>query len=576
VHNGRAFVISFCVMTTLVRRVLASHGFANATGFVAAFCGALACSGGEIDGPLNMSTPNGNPGNGGVNPTPGNTGGGMGTPMPTATGTSGGAQPPAGPSELLLDDLSDGNGTLSVSGINGEWGTYSDGTSAVTPPAMSAIVPVDGAIHVTGNGFSMWGAGLSLALSGAGAMSVDISTYTSLKLRAKGTGTITVEVATPATTGSEEGGECTGEGCFGHYARTITMTPEYTDHVVTFSSLSQPEWGQTKELELDRVSAINLLSRKEGDQNVNIDLWVDSISLVPPAATVPGTGGGGGVVVPADGTNPFVGKTFASDGGAAQNAMNSASGADRDLLGKIAGKPSAYWVSGDPTSAGRFADGGAYPVIVAYNIPDRDCSGQSAGGAGSADAYRGWIDAMSSSLQGKSAAIILEPDALALDCSPQVEELLKYAVTSLRQNPGVAVYLDGAHSNWVPAGDMAGRLRNAGVEIATGFALNVSNFEPTSNLIAYGKAISSQIGNKPFVIDTSRNGKGSRGGEWCNPAGAGLGEAPSINTGDPLVHAFLWVKRPGESDGACGQCGGVPAGQFCTGYALELARNAVF
>ena len=55
--------------------------------------------------------------------------------------------------------------------------------------------------------------------------------------------------------------------------------------------MSQPEWAQTKELELDRVSAINLLSRKEGDQNVNIDLWVDRVALVPPApAVVGGTG----------------------------------------------------------------------------------------------------------------------------------------------------------------------------------------------------------------------------------------------------------------------------------------------
>ena len=58
--------------------------------------------------------------------------------------------------------------------------------------------------------------------------------------------------------------------------------------------------------------------------------------------------------------------------------------------------------------------------------------------------------------------------------------------------------------------------------------------------------------------------------------GAGLGEAPTTATGDDAVHAFLWVKRPGESDGACGQCAGTPAGQFCASYALELARNAVF
>jgi endoglucanase len=149
-------------------------------------------------------------------------------------------------------------------------------------------------------------------------------------------------------------------------------------------------------------------------------------------------------------------------------------------------------------------------------------------------------------------------------------------VSSLRRNPGVAVYIDGGHSNWVGAGEMADRLLNANIQEATGFAVNVSNFQPTDNLIGYGRQLSQLVGNKPFVVDTSRNGQGARGAEWCNPAGAGLGEAPTTNTGDPLVHALLWVKRPGESDGACGQCAGVPAGQFCTNYALELARNAVF
>jgi endoglucanase len=146
----------------------------------------------------------------------------------------------------------------------------------------------------------------------------------------------------------------------------------------------------------------------------------------------------------------------------------------------------------------------------------------------------------------------------------------------LRQNPGVAVYIDGGHSNWVSAGEMASRLRSAGIEQATGFAVNVSNFQPTSNLVDYGRSLSALVGGKPFVVDTSRNGKGALGGEWCNPAGRGLGEAPTTSTGDAAVHAFLWVKRPGESDGACGQCAGSPAGQFCTSYAIELAQNAVF
>ncbi|WP_308208151.1 glycoside hydrolase family 6 protein [Actinomadura madurae] len=63
-----------------------------------------------------------------------------------------------------------------------------------------------------------------------------------------------------------------------------------------------------------------------------------------------------------------------------------------------------------------------------------------------------------------------------------------------------------------------------------------------------------------FVLDTSRNGQGpwtppadeyTDPQVWCNPPGRGLGARPSTRTGDPLVDAFLWIKRPGESDGQC-------------------------
>ncbi len=80
-----------------------------------------------------------------------------------------------------------------------------------------------------------------------------------------------------------------------------------------------------------------------------------------------------------------------------------------------------------------------------------------------------------------------------------------------------------------------------------------------------------------FVIDTSRNGSGPLdlapfgrppynqpqevldklvGMRWCNPPGAKLGHPPTVNTGVPLVDAFLWIKNPGESDGSCNIAGG--------------------
>src|ERR1700721_2830387 len=55
----------------------------------------------------------------------------------------------------------------------------------------------------------------------------------------------------------------------------------------------------------------------------------------------------------------------------------------------------------------------AVPIFVAYNIPGRDCSQYSAGGAPSDAAYDAWIDSIKSALGDAKAVVMLEPDALA-------------------------------------------------------------------------------------------------------------------------------------------------------------------
>jgi endoglucanase len=118
---------------------------------------------------------------------------------------------------------------------------------------------------------------------------------------------------------------------------------------------------------------------------------------------------------------------------------------------------------------------------------------------------------------------------------------------------------------------MAARLRRAAISQADGFSLNVSNFISTADNIRYGEQLSALMGSKHFIIDTSRNGAGGNNGEWCNPRGRALGQLPTTRTGNALVDGFLWIKQPGESDGACN--GGPKAGGWWSEYALELARN---
>ncbi|WP_367138102.1 glycoside hydrolase family 6 protein [Saccharothrix sp. HUAS TT1] len=271
---------------------------------------------------------------------------------------------------------------------------------------------------------------------------------------------------------------------------------------------------------------------------------------------------------------------------------------------------------------------GQVPVLVAYFVPYRDCSQWSAGGARSEQEYKEWIDAFAAGIGDEKAVVVVEPDGLALLTSepwctigpdeelvPQRFREINHAVDALKRGKHTRVYLDAGHSAWQALNDydagygeprqqlgIVNRLLRGGVERADGFALNTSNYRFTEDLVQYGTRISkclylrteegaadcpaeAELDAMPvrkskmthFVLDTSRNGRGHyTPGEgetdWCNPPGRGLGERPTANTGIPLVDAFLWVKRPGESDGECQ--GGPAAGRWWPEQALELAKLA--
>lgn len=260
--------------------------------------------------------------------------------------------------------------------------------------------------------------------------------------------------------------------------------------------------------------------------------------------------------------------------------------ADAALMDKIAQQPLAQWVGGwnldigreVSASVSRITGARALPVFVAYNIPGRDCGLYSAGGANGSDAYRRWIREFANGIGNRRAVVILEPDALSgMSClSPALQQerirLIHDAVLVLKAK-GAAVYIDAGHARWVPAPEMANRLKRAGIADANGFSLNISNFLSTSVNIAYGTEVSRRVGGKHFIIDTSRNGQNlTSAGNWCNPRGQRLGTAPTTRTENPLVDAFLWIKTPGESDGTCN--GGPAAGRWWAEYALGLAGGA--
>lgn len=227
------------------------------------------------------------------------------------------------------------------------------------------------------------------------------------------------------------------------------------------------------------------------------------------------------------------------------------------------------------------------PILVAYNLPFRDCAQYSGGGAIDTAAYAAWIDAFASGIGGGKAIVILEPDGLGIIpynktifgaadwCKPTVTDAagntvaapgatpaaryaqLNHAVDSLAtQAPGALVYLDGTHSAWLGVSEAAYRLSQAGVARARGFFLDASNYQPTAELTRFGTWVSDCITAATAGVPWAAGHF-----DWCpsqyNPA-----------TGFGLDYSDAYAAT--VTAGLEGLMGGAPA---TTPFVLDTGRN---
>ena len=258
--------------------------------------------------------------------------------------------------------------------------------------------------------------------------------------------------------------------------------------------------------------------------------------------------------------------------------------------------PSATWFTGSsPEQVGadvarlvERADD-KVPVLVAYNIPFRDCAQFSAGGATTVAEYTAWIDAFAAGIGDAEAVVILEPDGLGIIpwyttlngelewCRPDEADpataaderfaMLNHAVDALKANPNTVVYLDGTHSGWLGVGDAADRLDKAGVERADGFYLNASNYHYTTNQVFYGTWISQCLAQGDYANCANQYWNGGPLpakiaellGEWSGVALSPYGEwseesdDPALNVsgypyrfwGEPTTHFVVDTSRNG-------------------------------
>jgi cellulose 1,4-beta-cellobiosidase len=321
-----------------------------------------------------------------------------------------------------------------------------------------------------------------------------------------------------------------------------------------------------------------------------------------------------------------------------------------DTIRKVAQNPTAVWLDsianlknlkGWLDEAKQQQDKTGKPtltVVVVYDLPNRDCAAAASAGELKVsergfERYKSeFIDPITAEFKAhpnQPIAVVLEPDSLGnmatnmalpmcQEARPAYKGGVVYAIKSFAL-PNVSVYLDAAHSGWLGWDDNRAKIGKifkqvtseaGGPHMIRGFVTNVSNYthlsnrdgailEPTNpcpNELTYAKMLRETLAmygfrNHGFVIDTSRNGKGNirkKWGDWCNIAGAGLGERPRANP-EPGIDAYYWVKPPGESDGSSEpngprfdvMCAGEnaaknapQAGKWFEAYFMDLVRNA--
>jgi endoglucanase len=236
---------------------------------------------------------------------------------------------------------------------------------------------------------------------------------------------------------------------------------------------------------------------------------------------------------------------------------------------------------------------GTVPLMVVMRHQGKGCSGTyRAGGVAEDRRTMRWYDDFAGAVGDARVVIGFEPDSLGtVDCLAHDRrkarlDVLRYGVNVLSQLPNATIYLEAGASDWEPAARTAKQLRYIGIGKVRGFMLNVTHHDWTRANIEHGLQISRMVGGKHFIINTSYNGRGplhyrkwiNRAAHrwrtinvWCHPGLRGLGPAPTTQTANPLVDAYMYINRPGYSAGSCNG-GPLPVGTWWPERALMYAQ----
>ena len=195
--------------------------------------------------------------------------GGVGEPLPLA--------------ELIDDVEASFPYLLESGGRNGQWFIADDETwGSISPLEAVALEPPRAdsyyAAHVSGSGFTYWGALLGVTFVSPFA-AYDASAYCGVRFVAKGHGD-SWAVRLPDLKSEPDGGLC-GDACYNHLGQHFQPGAEWQEYEIRFDELEHvmSNGEPPRELEASALFAIQFVF--ESSSGDDFELFVDDLSFVP-------------------------------------------------------------------------------------------------------------------------------------------------------------------------------------------------------------------------------------------------------------------------------------------------------
>jgi endoglucanase len=341
-----------------------------------------------------------------------------------------------------------------------------------------------------------------------------------------------------------------------------------------------------------------------------------TLALVAPT-TQAGTANAG---LPGAGPNPIAHMTWGvpSDDNL-WNVYQSATGGNQVLLGGLALQPRAMWLgwenpnrlvkaetaamvaasqNGNPKALTEFA---TFELNPWENPKSTGADRPVAHATWNVSADEAWYRNMAAGI-GSARALVIEqvdlPVAVKI-ASNLPGRIDTYAARVLSAKPHTTVYIDGGTAGWLTAARDASLLISNGIRYARGFALDDTDYDPTSTEDVFGAQVVAALAKlgvkgKHFIVNTDENGQPYKPfqvpGRAINLAPMchdtvqtvcqRTGIPPTTNVASPQWN--LGAKAAADARRYCdgyvwsGQPWDIDDGPFVRQYALWLAENGEY